>query len=244
MPRFCRTLIAAAFAACTMAAQAAPITVDVRFSDPVNKPLGGDTVSITAPVNTRAIAGRYQGTASNLVGIDASSFVDSIGGLWAYCYDVFQTIGNGITVKYEVVFDGAAARTLSFLGAVNSVLDPAGTDPHAWLHPTDRHASAAIQLGIWESLYEADGNGWDLGSGAFQASGVDAGTQLALGKFLDAIGAPALDRRYTMLLESDRRQDLITGRNGVPAPGTLVLLLGPAAMLIARRGRGRAQFSR
>lgn len=48
-------------------------------------------------------------------------------------------------------------------------------DPFAWLHPVNGYQGAAIQLGIWESLYDTAGT-WKLGDGDFKASGLENGS--------------------------------------------------------------------
>lgn len=252
MTRTHKTLLAAAFAACSLGAQAA--TVTITFDSPIfngTAAPGYDAVSITHPTSPgpgsktiSVAAGRFQGTASNLVGIDAGQFVDNINDVWMFCYDVYETIGHGQVVTYTVNFNGATDRTLAFLGAVNSVLGASASDeqkPYAWLHPTTAYEAAAIQLGIWESLYDT---GWDIVNGSFKATGLETATQTALGSYFGAIGtASALERKYTMVLEATGAQDMITGdppRNGVPEPGTLSLLLASAGAFAMGRRRRRA----
>ncbi len=252
MTRTHKTLLAAAFAACSLGAQAA--TVTITFDSPIfngTAAPGYDAVSITHPTSPgpgsktiSVAAGRFQGTASNLVGIDAGQFVDNINDVWMFCYDVYETIGHGQVVTYTVNFNGATDRTLAFLGAVNSVLGASASDeqkPYAWLHPTTAYEAAAIQLGIWESLYDT---GWDIVGGSFRASGLETATQTALSSYFGAIGtASALERKFTMVLEASGGQDMITGdppRNGVPEPGTLLLLLVSAGAFATGRRRRRA----
>ncbi len=242
MVHFRKTLVAVALATCTVAAQAA--TVTITFDNPIfngTSAPGYDAVTITYPkspgpgeTSVGVHAGRFQGTATALEGIGPEKFVDSIDDLWTYCYDVYNTINHGQTVTYTVDFDGATDRTLAFLGAVNSVLG-AG-DPYAWLHPTTGAQAAAIQLGIWESLYDT---GWDIDSGSFRATGLETGTKNELSGYFAALSSAAsLDRRYTMVLRADGAQDMLTGDPpGVPEPGTLSLLLGAAAGLVLGRRR-------
>ena len=67
-------------------------------------------------------AGRFQGTATNLVNIAPRVFVDGVNDLFMYCYDIYESINHGQSVNYIVDFNGATERTLDFLGAVNSVM--------------------------------------------------------------------------------------------------------------------------
>lgn len=247
-----KTLIAAAIAACAVAAQADPM-VTVKFDSSIFGSTGSDTVNIhltgsdSFSVNN-VLAGRFHGKATHYDGIDGSQFVDGADSLWLYCYDIYQSISGGNTVDYRVDFDGAMDRTLAFLGAVNWVLSSGSevSDPYAWLHPTTTAQSAAIQLGIWESQHD-DGD-WDMTGGNFRVTGIDSATQAELDKFFLAAedGVSPLGRQYTMVLRSGQFQDMITGDpppppgNSVPEPGTLSLLLASAGALALGRRRRRS----
>jgi hypothetical protein len=127
---------------------------------------------------------------------------------------------------------------------VNAVLSQgqANVDPYAWLHPTSGAMAAAVQLGIWESKYEA--GGWNLANGSFSATGLDAGTHVHLNSFIASInGSASLDGRYAMTLEAAGVQDMITGDPpaSVPEPGMAALLgLAGAGAWVARRRRPRS----
>lgn len=245
MNRFHRIALAAAFVLGSSAASAA--SVHVKFDNPIFSGLEApsyDAVTITYPTlagggsaSLTAAAGRFQGTASNLVGVDASVFVDGVDDLFMYCYDVYERVSGGQSADFTINFGGAAARTLEFLGAVNSVLSQGfdEVDPYAWLHPANGLMGAAIQLGIWESLYDS---GWDIGSGAFRASGLEAQTKGYLDRFFNALpGSTPLASRYVMTLEASGVQDMITGDppSDVPEPGTLALAAAALAGALARR---------
>ena len=229
-----KTLIKLALAGVAVASQAA--TVQVKFDNPIFNGSGYDNLHIQFDLKSPSVgtkteyvsAGRFQGTASNLVGVTPGVFVDNTSDLLMYCYDIYQSISAGQTVDYTVNFFGVTARTLDFLGAVNSVLNPA--DPFAWLHPTNGHQGAAIQLGIWESLY--DTAGWDIGNGSFKAWDLDGATTGYLNTFIAAIdGSNALQKKYTMVLEAPNAQDMITGNRPAPQPGTQVPEPGSLALI-------------
>ena len=91
--------------------------------------------------------------------------------------------------------------------------------------------AAAIQIGIWKSLYD---NLWTLGAGpvTFSASH-GAGVTTAYNAIVALINSTdALDSSRVMVLVSDGRQDVITGRLNrlVPEPGSLALIGIAAAM--------------
>lgn len=244
MARIHKALVAATFTAVALGAQAAPTdhSLTVTFANPIDGGLGGVVVNLAGPGREGGIdayAERFTGTASNLQGITAEQLVGSASEMWMYCYDIAQTVGSGLSVDYTVDYGGAVDRTLAFLGAVNSVLGPG--DPFAWLKPGNKETAAAIQLGIWESLYEA--SGWDIDDGVFKAawtngSNLDGEVRGHLEEFFDALETvDPLAIRYTMVLRSDKHQDVITG-DPIPIPGTLALLLAPAGLLaIGRRNR-------
>lgn len=244
------------------AASAAAVTI--QFDTPIFAPFSGyDTVGIkfpTAPGGALAnrtmnvAAGRMQGTASDLDDVAPGVFIDGVSSVFMYCYDLYETIGAGRTVRYQINFDGETTRTLDFLGSVNAVLNDqrgqsgATYDRFAWVHPTDIYQSAAIQLGIWESRFDSS-NQWNLADGQFQAWNLDGnpGAQNASsGKtkwyverfFARRDNADSLDGQFAMTLTANHAQDMITGDPpvAVPEPGSLALAgLAIAALVGVRR---------
>jgi hypothetical protein len=244
-----------ALVAAATASHAASVTV--TFDSPIFTGMPAphfDVVKITYPKligtgaqNATVFAGRFQGSASNLVGVDPGVFVDSVNDVFMYCYDVYDSIHGGRVVDYTINFDGETARTLDFLGAVNAMLnagDPT-PDPYAWTHPATAWQAAAIQLGIWESKYDT---GWDIDAGTFKATHLESATRTALAGFFAAIpGAPSIDNRFVMTLEARGAQDMITGDPPparVPEPRTTALLLAAAAGLAVASRRRRRRTAR
>ena len=219
---------------CAAASLCSASTVHVVFDNPIFTGTGYDQVAITFPnqignqsTTESVLAGRFKGKATNIVGVDPAIFVDGPSNLYMYCYDVYENINNGWSVDYTINLNGERARTLDFLGAVNFVLNQGKTtyDKFAWLHPVNGNQGAAIQLGIWESLY--DSTGWSLDTGSFKATGLDSGTSSWLTSFFSNIEATnSVDGKYVMTLEASGAQDMITGDPpaDVPEPGSLALL--------------------
>jgi len=226
-----KQVLATALLATSLTASAGTLTID--WANPPTSPPGGDNLNVSLDFGTNFVnttAGRFNGVVTAAVDVDTSMLVSGPGALWAYCYDLYDTLSSG---QYQVILGGGDSIVLDFLGAVNSVL---GGSPFAWLDPGSGSVAAAIQLGIWDALYDAD---FQLDSGIFQANGADAATIAAFNTFVAAMAsADSLSGDKVLVLTADGRQDVISGlrEQTVPEPGTLALLgLGVIAALATRR---------
>jgi len=262
------------------AVQADPITaptVDITFNGGLF-PVGSVGTRITynnqpdvsTTVDMTVAAGMFRGSASNPTGgFQLSSLYLSADNVLAYCVDILERLLTGeaggtysVNDIPDLPVDPSGVtrdfgRTLQFLGAANQI---AGEDfgltfgDKNWLNPNVNWMAAAIQIGIWESLYEGQAQQVDTqqgmsssvilstDSGWFTASTSNLGSQGTdfLSKSFDRMATlspdMALDAGQVKWLQIDGGQDLLVDPVDVPAPAPLLLLLSGLALLL-RRGR-------
>ncbi|MBK1618036.1 hypothetical protein CKO42_06155 [Lamprobacter modestohalophilus] len=140
---------------------------------------------------------------------------------------------------------GNLNNVLDFLGAVNDVLEDQYQytfGDRNWLNPADRWISGAIQVGIWESLYDdydSTNTSLDITDGHFSVTGLsNKGETLLSHAFNQMVSSESLDRSQVLLFQPvTGGQTLIGDPFDVPAPGTLVLLLS-GLFLVRKVSRG------
>ncbi|WOJ97026.1 hypothetical protein R0137_00290 [Congregibacter brevis] len=241
------------------AAQANPMTVDLNFSGGGLFPAGskGSRITYNNGVNPSlsmgVAAGMFSGTASNGVNFDETSLYLDEGNVLAYCVDIVNRLlrkTNTYNVKEvtpDLVVDPQGVRrdfgrTLQFLGAANHVARTQFNifeGEKNWLNPSTNWMSAAIQVGIWESLYEKDSSELDTSGGWFQATSIgNKGNQFLADSFKLMGGLkppPAVDAKLVKWLQIDGGQDLLVDPVDVPAPAPLALLLAGLALMVRLR---------
>lgn len=249
-------------------------TADVTFSNPIFTDTGSDTVQIYYPNQNgdersmRVSAGRFSGSAT-ADGFNADLFYENADLVHLYCIDLYQRIGSGWNGSFGVhqldantpnILTNDAHpqrdfdRTLDFLGALNYTLANDyrhlgfGESNYNWLNPTNAWMSGAIQLGIWESLYEDVGEetvNWDISTGDFRVSDSERqsysihadGASLLSRTFANIQRTESLGTEYALVLTSDQYQDMIVGDPpiDVPVPATAALLIFGCGLIRRRK---------
>lgn len=205
----------------------------------------------------RVAAGMFGGAAVGSEFFDVTTLYRSEDAVLAYCVDILNGLlrrassykVNSLASDQVVEQNGVRrdfGRTLRFLGAVNQVAREKydlGFGDQNWLNPNAAWMSGAIQVGIWESLYEAKDATLGTGDGWFAATSLGVKGDRFLAKAFEAMGSSdALDARQVKWLQIENGQDLIVDPVGVPAPQpALLLLLGVLVLRMRRRdGERRA----
>ena len=219
--------------------------------DPAGMQIG--TITGPAPIGQVATrAGRFVGEiVSTSPDMTLEEFYLAPDHFFAYCHDLSEILKDS---TYEIAF-GASAAVLDFLGAVNAVLLPGNNSPYDWLSPATKEIAGAIQLGIWEALYDTGfilsnelGRTNDLHFSKATNNTLDPTMLGHYNTFVAAMSTTnSLDGQYVMRLQNTAHdnvkgtQDVITGyvpppRQLVPEPGTAALFgLAAVAAALARR---------
>lgn len=243
----------------TMAATAAagPIgpTMDMSFAGGSNLfPSGSIVTTIdydnAAGTSKRSTvqAGMFGGSASNGVDVDIAALYRRETSVLAYCVDILnnllkptRTYMARSIAQHQVEDEGGVrrdfGRTLRFLGAVNEIAGLSFGSKN-WMNPATPWMSGAIQVGIWESLYEEEGAQLSVSGGWFEASSLGTAGNNFLNTAFGAMGdASALDASQVRWLQIAGGQDVLVSPVSVPAPASLALVLvGLGLLRLRRRG--------
>lgn len=272
-----RHALAATVLSVTAASTGASPIGTVRF-ELANSPFSAGSDDVKVEFNDgsfrRAVtvrAGMFGATATDNDGpdggFDPSTLYRSENDVLLYCIDLLDNLIKAPTSYnvYNLEQDqivGASqsgprrdfARMFSFLGAVNSEMTTRGFTfgDKNWLEPSYGWMSAAIQVGIWESLYEDASAALALEDGWFtaKAGGSNTSTNIdPLGAvFLNdvflAVGtANALDASQIKRFAPRNANGEIDGQEligdpvvDVPTPAPLLLLMTGLGLLIRRKG--------
>jgi len=146
-----------------------------------------------------------------------------------YCVDIFQHAGDGPVseVSPTTLAHGDLAAWLFDTYAANV---------------TTNTEAAALQVAIWEVLYEDPSNGYDVQHGTFRITSNGQAKQAAQ-DMLAAMPGSYMPQSGTVVLLSNSRQDLMissgpgAGGGPIPEPGTIALLAFGGAFTALRRRR-------
>jgi hypothetical protein len=207
-----RTAIGGVLAVAALSAQAVTLNL-TGFA------AGSEAVSGAAP-SFSANAGAFVGSLSNAPGFNSNPF-------YTYCVELTQTFNFGSLSGYSIV--SGVSYFNSVLPALPSnaatIVDRLGK-LFTWLGgvnlPVDSTQSAAIQVAVWESIYEG-ANTLNVSSGAFSLSSAPAAVVTAANNLL-ASAAMVTTNLYSIsvLQNADKQDFLLISR--IPEPASLALV--------------------
>lgn len=239
-------------------------------------PAGYDSMRVTLNdgtlrVQQTVLAGMFSGSViESGTTIDSSELYRDPENVLAYCVDLMQLLSSNAIYEVESVTASTTdispagvkrdfGRMVRFLGALNVELQNSHSlqfGDKNWLNPVGGGwMSGAIQLGIWESLYEEADSHLDVFDGWFQVHESGGTSKKAEQAGLDlledvftAVNNPDnvfdFDASTLLWARNDSGQGLVLDPSKVPIPSSFVLLLGGAAGMVLRKRRRREAGAR
>jgi hypothetical protein len=206
-----RTAIGGVLAVAALSAQA----VTLNLSGFAN---GSQAVSGAAPAFS-ASAGAFVGSLSNAPGFNSNPF-------YTYCVELTQSFGFGNLTGYSIVsgvsyFSSVVPTLPSNAATIVDRLGKLFTSLGGVNLPVDSTQSAAIQVAVWESIYEG-ANTLNVSSGAFSLSSAPAAVVTAANNLLASAAAVTTNLYSISVLKNANQQDfLLISR--IPEPASLAL---------------------
>lgn len=195
---------------------------------------GSEAVGVSVPISSNVSAGAFIGSLSGAPGFNANPFL-------TYCVELTQnfsfgsplpgySIANGLSYFTLSQSASAAAAIVDRLGKLFTYLGGVGL-------PANSQTAAAIQIAVWESIYEGAAN-FNINpmstSGTFQAT-ASAGTLTLAASLLTSAAAVTTSMYSISVLENANAQDFLLIQQ-VSTPGTLALAaLALSGLALVRR---------
>jgi len=213
-----RGLLGATLVGATLSAQALTLSLTGWANGYENMTVGSPNVSTPAG----GFVGTLSGTGTN----DANPF-------YTYCVEITQnfswgnplqnySVVNGVSYFSSVLVNGnhlgtAASTIVDRLGRLFTVLGGVSA-------PTSSTQSAAVQLAVWESVYETGSSlNVSAGQGSFAASSAPSAVVTLANQLLTSASALTRSLYSISVLQNVDRQDFVLV-NRVPEPATLGLV--------------------
>lgn len=239
--------LAAAAALCGSALSAQAITVKLDFA---NGSVGMTVGKTNLNTDVSASVGAFKGMSGADAPYNTSSFV-------TYCVELTQYFSLNTTYTGYSLAGGS-----SYFGGITPLLSVGSATVVSRLSklfsslggvstPANATNSAAIQLAVWESIYEGPTYGNvnrsldDTTSGAFDATGSAAAINAANTILGNALAYTGPNLFSVKVLTNSAQQDFLVlerdgggGPQGIPEPGSVALSLAAlGALAFARRRR-------